>query len=299
MKKLIFKLSSLSFVFVILVFSAKCQINASETMSPYQKLSEFIMQNGKAILLDSKEKMCISEEAEGDFTYYLLTDSENSDVIDCMLIYTGDEESSKGMKAEVRFEQKESTYSADTPYRIDGKSTTIIKIKGTIDTKSYKKGDTVEVESVENGESIGNQFDWTQVSTPYVMIAVSYLDKQLKESNLGLTMADFGFDSYIADEKGVSQTTDEISGTTIDDALQGKWHVSAGSGGDFTFSKGDVVLETGGHTVFGVYDINIADRKIDVTMEASDGNSKTSIPFKYENNKLTLYNSAGEELTKQ
>lgn len=87
----------------------------------------------------------------------------------------------------------------------------------------------------------------------------------------------------------------EVSAEEVDEALQGTWELPNGK---FVFKHGNVIIYPTDAVLAGTYEINMDDSAVVVTVKASDGDVRMTLPFEYSNNVLTLSNNRGVEFTK-
>ena len=87
----------------------------------------------------------------------------------------------------------------------------------------------------------------------------------------------------------------EVSAEEVDELLQGTWELPNGK---FVFRHGNVIIYPTDAVLAGTYEINKGDSAVVVTVKASDGDVKMTLPFEYSNGALTLRNNRGVELTK-
>ena len=100
----------------------------------------------------------------------------------------------------------------------------------------------------------------------------------------------------ISDSDSKNDTVTDVSSETIQGALQGTWSMPNGS---FAFDNGDIICLSAGQILNGTYDINTAESVIDADFTATNGTVTIHLPYKYENGELTVFNNAGEALTKE
>jgi len=87
----------------------------------------------------------------------------------------------------------------------------------------------------------------------------------------------------------------DVSAEEVDELLQGTWELPNGK---FVFRHGNVIIYPTDAVLAGTYEINTGDSAVVVTVKASDGDVKMTLPFEYSNGALTLRNNRGVELTK-
>ena len=87
----------------------------------------------------------------------------------------------------------------------------------------------------------------------------------------------------------------DVSAEEVDELLQGTWELPNGK---FVFRHGNVIIYPTDAVLAGTYEINKGDSAVVVTVKASDGDVKMTLPFEYSNGALTLRNNRGVELTK-
>lgn len=117
-------------------------------------------------------------------------------------------------------------------------------------------------------------------------------------SGEGMTVEKYPFPEALVfklNELKIDGEAETTSADEIDAMLQGKWEIMNGS---FSFDNGEVVLSSGGTSLYGVYGINTAASTIDLTIKATDGNVGANLPYTYENGTLCIYNNNNEPMTK-
>ena len=98
----------------------------------------------------------------------------------------------------------------------------------------------------------------------------------------------------ISAQSGGETGGDAVDAETIDAALQGGWSLM---GNVFSFTNGALTVAfTNGQSVSGTYTIDTEASAINGTLQATDGSSNISLPYKYEDGALTLYNNQGQAL---
>ena len=103
----------------------------------------------------------------------------------------------------------------------------------------------------------------------------------------------------IASDTGTEEKNSSPDEDTIKSALQGTWRHEE-SGGSFTFTEDDVTLDNGNNGIMkGVYEINLEDKVIECTFNATDGKVRVKMPFEYDDGTLTLKNNRNEEVLKK
>lgn len=121
----------------------------------------------------------------------------------------------------------------------------------------------------------------------YQMMEVDISAPSSEKKNPGPT----GETQESADEEVIA----EISAEEVDEALQGTWELPNGK---FVFKHGIVIVYPADAVLAGTYEIITGDSAVVVTVKASDGDVKMTLPFEYSNGVLTLRNNRGVELTK-
>ena len=103
----------------------------------------------------------------------------------------------------------------------------------------------------------------------------------------------------IATDAGTEEKDSASDEDTIKSALLGTW-VHEESGGSFNFTDNGVTLNNGNNAMMkGTYSINLEDKLIECTFDATDGKVGIKMPFEYDNDSLTLKNNHNEELVKK
>lgn len=102
-------------------------------------------------------------------------------------------------------------------------------------------------------------------------------------------------------EPAPESTPEPVTASTIKAALQGKWFLSSatgGSSGSFAFNSGSVTVTSQGNVLSGTYTINTSTNQVEAEFTVNNGTATITMPYTYENGVLTLYNNAGEALSK-
>ena len=102
--------------------------------------------------------------------------------------------------------------------------------------------------------------------------------------------------AYELVQDGSSSQAADVDADTIDAALQGSWTVG---GGTFDFNSGAVVITNQGQVMTGTYEIDTENSSIKGSFTATNGVVNITMPYKYADGTLNVYNNAGEALEKK
>ena len=168
--------------------------------------------------------------------------------------------------------------------------------------KAYQNGVEVEgpsswTNSPELPEAVDNFFN-TAMKDGTMPIARTFM---LKDDSPLTIMAEYKssgdyqmMELDISAQSGGETGGDAVDAETIDAALQGGWSLM---GNVFSFKNGALTVAfTNGQSVSGTYTIDTEASAINGTLQATDGSSNISLPYKYEDGALTLYNNQGQAL---
>ena len=162
---------------------------------------------------------------------------------------------------------------------IRGKGTSDLSAVKTIDDLKNFSGE-VRIFPSDDPNSYGGSH-----GQDYTISFVVNADELLASSSTG--------DSSIGEET----LSDEAANADISEILQGSWEVE---GGVFSFSDGKVIVSSNGIEMLGgTYEINEAEKSINCSMVASDGNVNVEIPYDIIEGTLHLYNNQGSEMVKE
>ena len=156
-------------------------------------------------------------------------------------------------------------------------------------------------------ESVDNFFN-TAMKDSTIPIARAYLPKDTSPLTIMVEERGNG-DNYQMMELDISAVPaapapsggetggEAVDAETIDAAVQGSWSLQ---GNIFKYDSGTLAVAfTNGQAVTGTYTIDTEASVINGTLQATNGTSDISIPYKYEDGTLTLYNNNGQALEKQ
>ncbi|MCI8285612.1 MAG: hypothetical protein HFE90_10185 [Firmicutes bacterium] len=87
-----------------------------------------------------------------------------------------------------------------------------------------------------------------------------------------------------------------INKQIIDNSLQGSWVLRDNN--TFNFTNGKIIINDGEMILTGIYEINTENDEITGKISTRSGTVSIHLPYKYEENKLTLYNNRGDAMVK-
>ena len=96
--------------------------------------------------------------------------------------------------------------------------------------------------------------------------------------------------------QAANNTPTSYSAEEIDAALQGSWTLD--NSALFTYNQGTISIESPGVVLSGTYEIDVDGSVVIGRFEATDGTVKIEIPYDYDGETLTIYNSDGQALSK-
>ena len=151
----------------------------------------------------------------------------------------------------------------------------------------YELEGNLDIRVIDGNKVISNLSDKYEFSIPQVMNKEAANEEPIEAE-------------VSAEENDGEKPGSEFSKETIDEQLQGKWVLNAGSGGVFSFDDGVMTVEANGMTLTGTYEVNLENSTIDGHFTSNEGQIvNIHMPYKIdEDGDLILMNNANVPLDK-
>ena len=161
----------------------------------------------------------------------------------------------------------------------------------------YELEGNLDIRVIEDNTVISNLSDKHEFSIPKAMNKEAVAKEPVQEE----ASAEAPEESEASAGEGDGEDKGfELSEEEIDEQLQGRWVLNAGSGGVFSFDDGVMTVESNGMTLTGTYEIKMEGSTIDGHFTSSEGKKVTiHMPFTVdEDGELILMNNANVPLDK-